>query len=84
MMGADYFETEADKAENAQMGLPDIGVGKSSVIEVAILDKNVRIGRNVVIRDHTGEPDQETKSYVIREGVVVVPKGVTIPDGTII
>ncbi len=84
MMGADYFETEADKAENAQMGLPDIGVGKSSVIEVAILDKNVRIGHNVVIRNHTGEPDQETKSYVIRDGVVVVPKGVTIPDGTII
>ncbi len=84
MMGADYFETEAEKAENAEMGLPDIGVGEGSVIEVAILDKNVHIGRNVVIRDHTGEPDVETKSYVIREGVVVVPKGVTIPDGTII
>ncbi len=84
MMGADYFETEAEKAENAKMGLPDIGVGEGSVVEVAILDKNVRIGRNVVIRNHTGEPDQETKSYVIRDGVVVVPKGITIPDGTII
>lgn len=84
MMGGDYFETEAEKAENANMGLPDIGVGEGSVVEVAILDKNVRIGRNVVIRNHTGEPDQETKSYVIRDGIVVVPKGITIPDGTII
>lgn len=84
MMGADYYETEADKAENRRLGLPDMGVGEGSVIEGAILDKNVRIGRNVVIRNHAGEPDVETKSYVIRDGIVVVPKGTTIPDGTIV
>lgn len=84
MMGADYYETETEKEENRRMGLPNIGVGEGSVIEGAILDKNARIGRNVVIRNHTGEPDEETKSYVIRDGIVVIPKGVAIPDGTII
>ncbi len=84
MLGADYYESEADLKENRQLGLPDIGVGEGSVIEGAILDKNVRIGRNVVIRSHAASPDEETKSYTIRDGLVVVSKGVTIPDGTII
>ncbi len=84
MLGADYFENEAEKAENVKLGLPDIGVGEGSVVEAAILDKNARIGRNVVIRNHVGEPDQETASYVIRDGIVVIPKGASIPDGTVI
>ncbi len=84
MMGADYYETEAERAEDRRVGLPEIGVGEGSVIEAAILDKNVRIGRNVVIRNHEGEPDQETESYVIRDGIVVIPKNVTIPEGTVI
>jgi len=84
MMGADYYETDDDRDENARMGLPNIGVGQGSVIEGAILDKNVRVGRNVVIRNHEGEEDQETASYMIRDGLVVVPKNITIPDNTII
>ncbi len=84
MMGADYYESDKEREENRRTGLPDIGVGEGAVIERAILDKNVRIGRKVVIRDHSGEPDVETKSYVIRDGIVVIPKGVTIPDGTVI
>ncbi len=84
MMGADYYETEAEKAEDRRVGLPEIGIGEGAVIECAILDKNVRIGRNVVIRDHYGEPDEETESYVIRDGIVVIPKNTTIPEGTVI
>jgi glucose-1-phosphate adenylyltransferase len=84
MMGADFYETDADKRKNREMGLPDVGVGEGSVIEGAILDKNVRIGRNVVIRNHAGESDEETASYTIRDGIVVVPKNTTIPAGTII
>lgn len=84
MLGADYFETEAQKDENARLGLPNIGVGAGSVIEHAILDKNVRIGRNVVIRSHVGNEDLETDTYVVRDGIVVVPKGAVIPDNTVI
>ena len=84
MMGADQYETLVEKDENRRLGLPDIGVGAGSVIENAILDKNVRIGRNVVIRNHVGAEDEETDTYVIKDGIVVVPKGVVIPDNTVI
>jgi glucose-1-phosphate adenylyltransferase len=83
-MGADSYETTAQIEENRELGLPDIGVGEGSVIENAILDKDVRIGRNVVIRNHEGTEDEETDSYVIRDGIVVIPKSVVIPDGTVI
>ncbi len=84
MMGADYYETLAQIEENEHLGLPNIGVGPGSVVEAAILDKNVRIGRNVVIRNHEGSEDVETDTYVVRDGIVVVPKGVVIPDNTVI
>jgi len=84
MMGADGFESVAEKEENRRLGLPDIGVGAGSVIENAILDKNVRIGRNVVIRNHAQSEDVETDTYVVRDGIVVVPKAAVIPDNAVI
>ncbi len=84
MMGADYYETLVQIEENAHLGLPSMGVGDGSVIENAILDKNVRIGRNVVIRNHEGAEEEETDTYVVRDGIVVVPKGAVIPDNTVI
>ncbi len=84
MMGADDFESLAQIDENQRLGLPDIGVGRGSVIENAILDKNARIGRNVVIRSHMDAPDEETDNYVVRDGIVVIPKGAVVPDNTVI
>ncbi len=84
MMGADYYETMAQIEEDKHLGLPPFGVGEGSVIENAILDKNVRIGKNVVIRNHDWSPDEETETYVVRDGLVVVPKGAVIPDNTVI
>jgi glucose-1-phosphate adenylyltransferase len=84
MMGADYYETQAQIEENRHLGLPNMGVGEGSVIEHAILDKNVRIGRNVVIRNHEGVEYLETDTYVVSDGIVVLPKSVVIPDNTVI
>lgn len=84
MMGADEYETLVELDENKRLGIPNIGVGAGSVIEGAILDKNVRIGQNVVIRNHKGSEDMETETYAIRDGIVVIPKGIVIPDNTII
>jgi len=84
MMGADFYETRAQLEENRRLGIPDMGVGEGSVIESAILDKNVRIGRNVVIRNHEGSEEIETENYVIKDGLVIIPKGVVIPSGTVI
>jgi glucose-1-phosphate adenylyltransferase len=85
MMGADFYETPERQAENRRLGRPDVGIGRGSVVEGAIIDKNARIGEGVVIRPHT--PDEETwetENYVIRDGVVVIPKNAIIPDGTVI
>lgn len=84
MMGADYYETDAQRAENNELGRPDFGVGDGSVIEGAILDKKARIGRNVHIRYLPDRPDSETDNWAARDGLVVVPKSAVIPDDTVI
>jgi glucose-1-phosphate adenylyltransferase len=84
IMGADYYETEQDRTENRKIGRPDIGIGASSVIEEAIVDKNARIGRRVIIRAIPNRPDAEAENWVSREGIVIIPKGAIIPDGTVI
>jgi glucose-1-phosphate adenylyltransferase len=84
LMGADFFETPAQQAENVRRGRPDIGIGAESVIEDAIIDKNVRIGKRVIIRA-TGKPkEMDGPNFFVRDGIVVVPKGITVADGTVI
>jgi glucose-1-phosphate adenylyltransferase len=85
MMGADFYETPERKAENRRLERPDVGVGRGSSIEGAIIDKNARIGEGVVIRPHPADEDMvEAENYVIRGGIVVIPKNAVIPDGTVI
>lgn len=84
MMGADYYETDDHFAENVQLDRPDIGVGSGSIIESAILDKKARIGRNVHIRHLPDRPDSENENWVVRDGLVVVPKSGIIADNTVI
>jgi glucose-1-phosphate adenylyltransferase len=85
MMGADFYETPERQAENRRLGRPDVGIGRGSNIEGAIIDKNARIGEGVIIRPHARDKEMiETENYVIRDGVVVIPKNAVIPAGTII
>ena len=84
LMGADYFETPSQRDENARLGRPDVGLGEGTIIEDAIIDKNVRIGRRVKIRA-AGKPKEfDGDGFYVRDGIVVVPKGAVIPDGTVI
>lgn len=84
LMGADYFETEADMAENVRLERPNIGIGDGSVVQQAIIDKNARIGANVVIRGYDDRPDEQGENWFVRDGIVIIPKNATIPDGTVI
>lgn len=84
LMGADYYETEADRSENRRLDRPDIGIGEGTVIEGAIVDKNARIGRNVHIRHLPDRPDSETENWAARDGLVVIPKDAAIADETVI
>lgn len=84
LMGADYFE-QYDECEVYADCLP-IGVGSGTNIKGAIVDKNARIGRRCVIQNVEGvdEAMRESEGYVIRDGIVVIIKDATIPDGTVI
>ncbi len=84
LMGADFYETDGERAENRQLGRPDIGIGENAVIKGAIIDKNARIGKNVTIRYIPDRPEEETDNWVSRDGIVIVPKSAIIPDGMVI
>ena len=61
-----------------------LDVYKRQVIKGAIVDKNARLGSNVTIRYIPDRPDEEGDYYVARDGIIIVPKGATVPDGTVI
>lgn len=84
MIGADRYQTDKERAADIASGRPPIGVGDESVIECAILDKDCRIGRGVRIRGDASRPDTESHNHVVREGVVIIPRGAIVPDGAII
>jgi glucose-1-phosphate adenylyltransferase len=82
IMGADYYQDEAPEAFENSRSLPPIGIGRNSVIDRAIIDKNARIGESVVITPDGKGPNVDSTNYYIRDGVVVIPKNATIPNGT--
>jgi glucose-1-phosphate adenylyltransferase len=84
VVGADRYETEAERAARRRRGVPGFGVGDNSVIERAIVDKDARIGRDVRIVNRAGAREAQGDRYVIRDGIVVIPKGTVVPDGTVI
>jgi glucose-1-phosphate adenylyltransferase len=84
VIGADRYETDTERQSNRERGLPDLGVGDGSVIERAILDKDCRVGRNVRIVNRRGIQNDDGERYVIRDGIVVIPKATAVPDGTVI
>ena len=54
------------------------------MIERAILDKDCRVGRNVRITNARNLTHEDGDCYVIRDGIVVIPKATTVPDSTVI
>ncbi len=84
-MGADHYETPAEHAESRELGMPAIGIGQATSIRRAIIDKNARIGEGCRIGldgDYSQPADFE--NYYVRDGIIIVPKNGTIPDGSVI
>jgi glucose-1-phosphate adenylyltransferase len=84
VIGADRFETEAERAQNQRRNIPNLGVGDNTNIVRAILDKDCRVGRNVQIVNRRNVKNDEGGYYVIRDGIVIIPKATAVPDGTVI
>ena len=84
LLGCDYYESLESILEHEKAGKPRIGIGANCRIENTIVDKNARIGNNVVISP-AGKPEKvDHPNYYIRDGIVVVPKNGVIPHGMVI
>ena len=81
MMGSDSYQTLSEVTSKSKIPM---GIGERCFIKNAIIDKNCRIGNDVRINGSAHSKDIETDTYVIKEGIVVVKKGATIPHGTVI
>jgi glucose-1-phosphate adenylyltransferase len=82
IMGADYYQPEEHRRYDLESGRPPIGIGDGSVIEGAIIDKNCRVGRDVkLIPSPITDTDRDFDPLLVRDEVLVLPKGAELPDG---
>ncbi|KFK42898.1 hypothetical protein AALP_AA1G052900 [Arabis alpina] len=88
IVGSDIYEMEEDVRRTGKEKKTDIriGIGEKSRIKRAIVDKNARIGKNVMIinRDNVEEGNREADGYVIREGIIVILRNAVIPNDSIL
>ena len=88
LMGADCYDDEIDKKLNGHgpHPRPYLGIGEGSIIRNAIIDKNVRIGKNVKIINVNNLKKEiiSAPHYTIADGLVIIAKDAIIPDNTII
>ncbi len=86
VMGSDFYESYEERIALRNGGGIPLGVGQGTTVKRAILDKNARIGNNVTIvnKDNVEEADRADQGFYIRNGIVVIVKNATIPDGAII
>ena len=86
IIGSDGFETDAQRAANIQTGRPNLNVGDGTIIERAILDRDCRIGKGVRLINEAKrtEADGPNGMYYIRDGIICIPRGMIVPDRTVI
>jgi glucose-1-phosphate adenylyltransferase len=82
ILGNDFYELPADLAAHTAQGEPPLGIGEGTIIEGAIIDKNVRIGRRTrIVNEHGWTDTADSGRFTVRDGVAVVPKDAVVPDG---
>ena len=77
MMGSDDYDIMPHRKNDVAMG-----VGPNCHIEGAILDKNVRIGEGVTIKPFPRGTEIDAGTWVVQDGIVVIPKDTTILPNT--
>ena len=84
VMGSDHYQTLSEIQDDTNSGHPLLGIGDRCYINNAIVDKNCSIGNDVRINGGTHLEEGDYGLYVVKDGIVVVKKGATIPNGTVI
>lgn len=76
LMGNDYYNGIGEGAYHK------VGIGKNCRIENCIIDKNVLIDDGVSIMNSAKVQNADGPNYVIRDGIVIIPKNAHIQAGT--
>lgn len=81
LMGNDYYQNLEELAHNYHQHVINIGIGERCHINNAIIDKNCRIGNDVRLNGGPHLENVSTPLYAVKDGIIVVKKGMTLPDG---
>jgi len=76
LLGADFYEEQA--------GDIPLGIGRNTVLDRVIVDKNARIGDGAHLVNDRKIQDVDGDGYYIRSGIIVVPKGGVVKPGTVV
>jgi len=83
IMGNDSYQSQ-EFIDGVSAEKPAMGIGQRCYISNCIIDKNVSIGNDVRIVGGDHLPDGDHQYHYVRDGIVIVPKGKKIPNGTAI
>jgi glucose-1-phosphate adenylyltransferase len=75
LLGADYYEED-----DASTDLP-LGIGRDVVLDRVIVDKNARIADGVRLVNERAIENADADGYMIRSGIIIVPKGARVMSG---
>lgn len=78
IMGNDYYVSTMRDHHRLPL---EPKIGKNCVLNKVIIDKNVAIGNNVQLINKNKLTSYETENLFVRDGIIVVPRGATLPSG---
>lgn len=81
VMGNDYYTSTVCDVNRLPTS-PQIG--ENCIIKKAIIDKNVHIGKGVQLINKQKLTNYDGENIYVRDGIIIVPRGATLPDGFIL
>lgn len=81
IMGSDFYQNLREIYTNLEHRVINIGIGERCYLNNTIIDKNCRIGNDVRLNGGKHLPDSDHELYTVKDGIIVVKKNATIPDG---
>ncbi len=81
IMGNDFYETIEEILRNEEQDIPKLGIGDYCKLNKVIVDKDCRIGNNVIIIGGNHFENIDHSLFSIKDGIIVIKKGAVINDG---
>lgn len=82
LLGADYYDRDTSAPPRGDA--PWMGIGRNTVLDRVIVDKNARVGEGCRLVNEQGLQHADGDGYYIRDGVIIVPKDGIIRPGTVV